>query len=140
MLLTAASETIQSVNKITFNISPGVYPISYRKNINYLEVLYTRLTAEGDDMTTAAIDINTLNDLFDNQQKLDDVFDSIFDEDPFLDSSPSNASQNSYAVDNDYAYFNDKVDNQTTTQSTMQLIMPVVLEIAVLYYGIAYLL
>jgi len=97
-------------------------------------------------MNTAAIDTNILNDLFDNQKKLDDVFDSIFDEDPFLDSFPSSASQNSYAVDNDYAYFNanvnvnEKTDNQTSTQSSLQLIMPVVLEIAVLYYGIAYLL
>jgi len=109
-----------------------------------LECNTTGLTAEGDAMTTSVIDINTLNDLFDNQQKLDDVFDSMFDEDPFLDSSPSSASQNSYTVDNDYAYFNanvnDKTGTQSTTQSSLQLIMPVVLEIAVLYYGLTYLL
>ena len=33
---------------------------------------------------TTAIDINTLDSLFDNQKKLDDIFNSIFDDD--LDS------------------------------------------------------
>mgnify|MGYP000565371958 CR=1 FL=1 len=91
-------------------------------------------------MITAAIDTNILNDLLDNQKKLDDVFDSIFDEDPFLDSSPTSAE---YAVfdDNEYASFNDsdKADVRSK-QSIVTFILSVVLEIAVLYYGITFLL
>jgi len=91
-------------------------------------------------MITAAIDTNILNDLLDNQKKLDDVFDSIFDEDPFLDSSPTSAK---YAVfdDNEYASFNDSDEvNIQSKQRIITFILPVVLEIAVLYYGITFLL
>jgi len=87
-----------------------------------------------------AIDTNTLNDLLDNQKKLDDVFNSIFDEAPFLDSSPISAE---YAVfdDNEYESFNysDKVNVQSR-QRTINIVLPVLLEIAVLYYGITFLL
>jgi len=94
-------------------------------------------------MTTIGIDRNILNDLLDNQKKLDDVFDSIFDEDPFLDSSPTSAE---YAVFDDsqspdtYVSFNDSDTTDGKPTSTMQLIIPVALEIAVIYYGITYLL
>ena len=38
-------------------------------------------------MTAATLDLDTLDKLFDNQKKLDDIFSSIFDDDS-LDSSP----------------------------------------------------
>jgi len=87
---------------------------------------------------TTAIDTNTLNGLLDNQKKLDDVFNSIFGEVPFLDSSPTSAE---YAVfdDNEYESFiySDKVNIQSK-QRLVTFILPVVIEIAVLYYGITF--
>ncbi|MFK5948868.1 MAG: M43 family zinc metalloprotease, partial [Methylococcales bacterium] len=45
-------------------------------------------------MTTAAIDIDTLNNLFDNQKKLDDIFNSMFDnDDTLIDSSVSHKAR-----------------------------------------------
>jgi len=98
-------------------------------------------------MSAAAIitiDINALNDLLDNQKKLDDVFNSIFDEDPFVDSTPVlnnsrvGGSQGFHSNEEDiYFNNNDKAISQTE-RSTVSFIMPIVLEIAVLYYGILY--
>ena len=48
-------------------------------------------------MSTVAVDMDVLNELFDNQKKLDDVLNSLFDEDPFL-SSPKSSSNNAYGV------------------------------------------
>ena len=100
-------------------------------------------------MTTAAIDLDTLDKLFDNQKKLDDVFDSMFDEDPFL-SSPTPFS--------DYAKKeNDRAQAASESlQSYQELTIPVekttfsqraknfayfvlpVIELAAIYYGIGY--
>jgi len=87
------------------------------------------------------IDINALNDLLDNQKKLDDVFNSIFDEAPFVESTPvlnnstfGGGNQDFHSNDEDIL-FNNKQTGQTE-RSTVSSIMPIVLEIAVLYYGI----
>lgn len=50
-------------------------------------------------MYAAAIDRNALNGLFDNQKKLDDLFDSIFDDDNyFISSVSSSQSESHYAA------------------------------------------
>jgi len=95
---------------------------------------------------TTAIDINTLDSLFDNQKKLDDIFNSIFDDD--LDSEFSidiHASQSYeqkssldiHTID-DYSF---NTGNEVLIQKKQNIpyfIIPVVLEIAALYYGIMY--
>ncbi len=44
-------------------------------------------------MNTVAIDSKMLNGLFDNQKKLDELFDSIFDDDNYFISSSSTSYQ-----------------------------------------------
>ncbi|MBE0468554.1 MAG: hypothetical protein IBX55_03495 [Methyloprofundus sp.] len=93
-------------------------------------------------MTASAIDLDVLNELFDNQKKLDDIFGSLFDDDSFLSvssydeptlrSSEQKSSQISYSTD-DYA------DEFTHgSRSIFSLVMPIAMEIAVIYYGIMY--
>lgn len=100
-------------------------------------------------MTTAAtIDIDTLNNLFDNQKKLDDIFSSIFDEDSFLDSpapssktvhnSTQSKSQDIYS--NQEYLFEDDNSFTPNKRSMTSFAMPVLLEIAIIYYGMTYLL
>ena len=99
-------------------------------------------------MTTAAIDLDALNELFENQNKIDDVFSSIFDEDFFLSSSKSsndhalgssgqNGSQDLNS--NEDLSFNaeDKIFVQKK-RSVTNFVMPVVVEIVVVYYCIMY--
>ena len=99
-------------------------------------------------MTTATIDLDTLNDLFENQKKLDDIFSSIFDDDSFLSNSislndqPLGSSGQKSSQDlhsNEDLSF--KAEDKTFVQkkrSITHLIMPVVIEIAVIYYGMMY--
>jgi len=102
-------------------------------------------------MTTATIDLDILNDLFDNQQKLDDVFSSIFDDDPFLSSSTSVKGKSSgstsssweddkdfFSYDDDYSFDDDGIVCAQKNRNIAYIIMPVVLEIAVFYYSIMY--
>lgn len=44
-------------------------------------------------MSTVAMNREMLNGLFDNQQKLDELFNSIFDDDDFLINSSSSSNQ-----------------------------------------------
>jgi hypothetical protein len=46
-------------------------------------------------MYAATIDRHALNGLFDNQKKLDDLFDSIFDDDNYFISSTSSSQSES---------------------------------------------
>jgi len=93
-------------------------------------------------MTAAAIDLDVLNELFDNQKKLDDIFGSLFDDDSCLSASsydeptPRGGDQK----DNQATYSKDNFADEFTqeSRSTLSLVMPVVLEIAVIYYGIMY--
>ena len=95
-------------------------------------------------MTTATIDLDTLDKLFDNQKKLDDVFNSFFDDD-FLDSpippynnqalenSSQKNSQDVYSTENlsfhaEDNYFIQKKRNVTS------FLLPIVLEVAAIYY------
>jgi hypothetical protein len=99
-------------------------------------------------MTTVAIDIDVLNELFDNQKKLDDIFSSFFDDDSILSSS---VSYSDHAIGNsgqqgsediisyeDYSF--DSGDNifAEKKSSIFTIIMPVVVEIIVVSYCISY--
>ena len=99
-------------------------------------------------MTTATIDIDTLNDLFENQKKLDDIFSSIFDDDSFLSSSVTyddqptgssgqKSSQDLHSNEDLSLYAEDKTFVQKK-RSITYLVMPVVVEITVIYYGMMY--
>ncbi len=97
---------------------------------------------EDSDMTAAAIDLDVLNELFDNQKKLDDVFGSLFDDDSFLNvssydevtprSSEQKSNQATYATDNTMDEFIPE------SRSILSLVTPVIIEIAAIYYGIMY--
>jgi len=95
-------------------------------------------------MTTATLDIDTLDKLFDNQKKLDDIFNSVFDEDPFL-SSPTPFSD--YARESNKisqasydSYSDDEISFNTGNTVLIQrargvayFVLPA-LEIAAIYY------
>ncbi len=100
-------------------------------------------------MTTASIDSDALNALFDNQNKLDDIFSSIFDEDTFYsnNSSSSNDYQSGSSTlieSEDYNPYSDYTFNAEDNffvekkSSITRIVMPVLLEIAIIYYGIIY--
>ena len=99
-------------------------------------------------MTTAAIDLDALNELFDNQNKLDDVFSSIFDEDSFLSSSMSfndHALGSSGQKGNQDLNSNEDLSFNTEDKTFVQkkrnityFVMPVVVEIVAISYGIMY--
>ena len=100
-------------------------------------------------MTAEAIDLNMLNKLFDNQKNLDDVFSSIFDDDPNIYSpQPSDEpifDGGSWENDQDF-HFNENASFDTDEtyvrekRNIAYSIVPVVLEIVAIYYGISYFL
>jgi len=98
-------------------------------------------------MATAAIDLDALNELFENQNKLDDIFNSIFDDDLFLSSSNSSddhtlgesahkgkASQDPYCNENSSFYAEEEYFDPNKRRIT--LFFPVIVEIAVVSYCI----
>lgn len=93
-------------------------------------------------MTAAAIDLDVLNELFDNQKKLDDIFGSLFDDDSCLSASSYDEPtlRRSDQQDNQATYSKDNFADEFAqeSRSTLSLVMPVVLEIAVIYYGVMY--
>lgn len=97
-------------------------------------------------MTTAAIDVNTLNELFENQSKLDDIFDSFFDDDSLLSSSVTkngHASAGAFGNDQDLDFNDDLLffpdDNLDQQQRSMfGIAAPIVIEIVALYFTISY--
>ena len=98
-------------------------------------------------MYAATIDRNALNGLFDNQKKLDDLFDSIFDDDNYFISSASPSQSG-------HPYSSAKVTRSFTSkptpvrdallkvkeQSPYAFMLPIVLEIAVMYFVVTHLL
>ncbi|MFW5443255.1 MAG: hypothetical protein ACKE51_02970 [Methylococcaceae bacterium] len=100
-------------------------------------------------MTTASIDIETLDKLFDNQKKLDDVFSSIFDDDDYLQSSSASFndhtpgkkgqknSQDTYSNE-DYSYNADDLAFVQEKRNIIYVILPVAAEIAAIYYALMY--
>ncbi|AEG02601.1 hypothetical protein [Methylomonas methanica] len=92
-------------------------------------------------MSATTIDRNALNGLFDNQRKLDDLFDSIFDDDNYFISSVSpSPSRNRCATssaDGSFTQKQNKVKESLLTikeQSPYFFMLPIVLEIAVIYF------
>ncbi len=92
-------------------------------------------------MNTAAIDINTLNDLFDNQKKMDELFDSIFDDDSyFINNSSSSSHAENYDPPSDIesqlsarGHSGKEAILMHTSHKPFYFVLPVVLEIAVFY-------
>ena len=101
-------------------------------------------------MTTAAIDLDMLNELLDNQKKLDDVF--SFDDDFFLGSSMAmddiepeieTSEQNDMPGYNSYGELSFESEDEYVVQksrSVIYVIVPVVMELALIYYGVTYFL
>ena len=97
-------------------------------------------------MTTAAIDLDILNELFDNQKKLDDIFSSMFDDDSFLSSSSSlddqtfgnSAQKGSHerSSKDDWSFITEDKTFVQKSRGIFYFIMPLMLEIAVIFYGI----
>ncbi len=93
--------------------------------------------------STLQIDLDVLDELFNNQKKLDEM--ALFD-DEFLfggSSTPSQKTQNNsprldtFGSTDDFSYSdNDITDVQS--RSMTRFIAPVILEMAALYYGITY--
>ncbi len=95
-------------------------------------------------MATTAIDLDMLNELFDKQKSLDD----IFNEDFFLEGSmlfddqvseTSNMQESQDFLSNDDLSFN--TENKFILQksrSVIYFIVPLIMEVAVISYGIFY--
>lgn len=97
-------------------------------------------------MNTVAIDGNTLNGLFDNQKKLDELFDSIFgDESYFINSAPSSSQSESrhsaVDTDNQFSYGGTLEKSFLAIKpNRLYYILPIVLEISVIYLAVTNLL
>lgn len=98
-------------------------------------------------MNTVAMDRDILNGLFDNQQKLDELFDSIFNDDNYLiNSSPSSSQSVSHAPTFEVeSQFSKGGGNVNELLLAIKLnpyfyVLPIVLEIAVIYFAVINLL
>lgn len=98
-------------------------------------------------MSAAVIDSNVLNSLFENQNKLDDLFDSIFDDDNyFISSVSSSQSENLYVASSPTRSITPKQSRVRETlltikeQSPYFFMLPIVLEIAAIYFVVTNLL
>ena len=92
-------------------------------------------------MATAAIDLDMLNELFDNQKNLDD----ILNEDFFLDSSILvDDEESETSTLKDIQFNKDMLSNSENKyflqdgRRIIKLLVPVILEIAIISYGITY--
>ena len=97
------------------------------------------------DMTTAAIDIDILDELFENQKKLDDVLNSFFDDDSFFSSTddivPVTSPQKdslTFQADEDFSLDSDDKYLDQKSRSIFHIIIPLIMEIVAIYYGIMY--
>jgi hypothetical protein len=95
-------------------------------------------------MSAAAIDGNVLNSLFENQKKLDDLFDSIFDDgDYFISSVSSSRSENLYVASSARRSITRKQSRVREYLLTIKerspyfFVLPIVLEIAAIYLVVA---
>ncbi|PPD30174.1 MAG: hypothetical protein CTY19_16325 [Methylomonas sp.] len=100
-------------------------------------------------MYTAAIDGHALNGLFDNQKKLDELFDSIFDDDNYFINSTSSSlssTQSSYAAYDKGGRFESRHGRVTESLAMMKhqspyfIFLPIVLEITAIYFIVTNLL
>lgn len=95
-------------------------------------------------MSAAAIDSKVLNGLFENQKKLDDLFDSIFDDgNYFISSESSSQSNNNYIAPSSLRSMTPKQSRVRESLMTIKercpyfFLLPVVLEIAAIYVVVA---
>ena len=98
-------------------------------------------------MNTVAINNNMLNGLFDNQQKLDELFDSIFDDDNYsIDSSSSTfqaeSRHSASDVASQFSYGDDNINKSPLAiiHNPFCYILLIMIEAAVIYLGVANLL
>ena len=98
-------------------------------------------------MNTISIDRNALNSLFDNQKKLDDLFDSIFDEDNFFISNVAVSAQAVYSypelkIKNTFTYDNNKVIESFCAfkHHPCYYVLPITIELTAIYWLMTYLL
>ena len=97
-------------------------------------------------MNTIAIDSHALNNLFDNQKKLDELFDSIFDDNSFfINSAPSTptVSQKStvdLACSVPYGAFSVQESLLGIKHKPYWYVLPIVFEIALFYLALTNLL
>lgn len=94
-------------------------------------------------MYTAAIDGHALNGLFDNQKKLDELFDSIFDDENYFisSSSPSmSSSKSAYAAYDEGRLSQSRQGKLTESLSMLKnqspyfFLLPIMLEVAAIYF------
>ncbi len=97
-------------------------------------------------MSAATIDTNVLNSLFDNQKRLDDVFDSIFNDDCFIISGYSAPSENPSSTSNTSRSYTPKQSSVRTSLLTIKerhpyfFMLPIVLELVAIYLVMTHLL
>lgn len=98
-------------------------------------------------MNTVAMDRNTLNGLFDNQKKLDELFDSIFDDESFFISASTSSSQSAsrystFEVESQFSYGRNNVRESLVTinRNPFYYLFPIALEITVIYLVVTNLL
>jgi hypothetical protein len=91
-------------------------------------------------MNTITLDKNALNGLFDNQKKLDDLFDSIFDDNNyFISSAPastqSNTGHSDFKDESQFIYSGCKVMESLDAikHNSFFYVLPIALEMAVIY-------
>lgn len=90
-------------------------------------------------MSSAAIDSHVLNSLFDNQKKLDDLLDSVFDDDNFYitASSAPAESYSSYSVHRRVPVEKNRMVESLSLMKAQHpyiFMLPVLLEIAAIYF------
>jgi len=98
-------------------------------------------------MNAITLDRNALNGLFENQKKLDDLFDSIFDDDNFFISSAPAPAQSAIRypeskVEHPLEYERSKVIESlyTIKHHPLSFVLPIALELTVFYWVITHLL
>lgn len=90
-------------------------------------------------MNTIAIDRNTLNGLFDNQKKLDDLFESIFDDDNLFANAPLVSTvvhrQPAYEAERSYSYTEDYYQSKSygLKSNPYFFLLPISLEMVAIY-------
>ncbi len=98
-------------------------------------------------MSAIVLDRNALNGLFENQQKLDSLFDSIFDDDSFYISSTPVSVQSvtrssEFKVDRPVEYKRSAVIESVSAMNHHPyfFVLPVTLELSVIYWLVTHLL
>ncbi|MDT4288457.1 hypothetical protein RO575_02690 [Methylomonas sp. MO1] len=94
-------------------------------------------------MNAITLDRNALNGLFENQKKLDDLFDSIFDDDNFfISSAPASVPSAIRYPEHSPSYDRSKVIESlyTIKHHPMFFVLPITLELSVFYWVVTHLL